>query len=102
MHTLRYAVLLHADTIWILVVVTAVSSKVKSHSRTRNALLHRNWAVLVSQKKCLEVDKFFSQLSDSLRQSIILSTEKLDLGLQVCEPLLLALPTLESSNPVSR
>lgn len=57
------------------------------------------WAILVSEKKCLEVDNFLAKLSDGSRESIVLGTEELDLGLKVGKPLLLTLSALEGSDP---
>lgn len=73
---------------------------------TRHAVHHegtqtlglRDWAIFVCQQESLEVDDFLTELSHSSGKSIILSSEKLDLGLEVGQPLLLALATLESSD----
>ena len=53
----------------------------------------------MSEKQCLEVDNLFAQLCDSGGKSVVLCTKELDLGLEVGQPLLLALSTLESSDP---
>jgi hypothetical protein len=49
----------------------------------------------VSEEQSLEVDDLLTELSDSGRESIVLCTEEFDLGLEVSQPLLLALSALE-------
>lgn len=53
----------------------------------------------MSKEKCLEIDNLLAKLGDSSREGVILRTKKLNLGLEVGEPLLLTLSTLEGSNP---
>jgi hypothetical protein len=65
------------------------------HTCTADSLGCRNRAVTVSEKKRLQVDDFLTELCHSLGQGVILGAEELDFGLQVGEPLLLALSTLE-------
>jgi hypothetical protein len=53
----------------------------------------------VGEEQGLEVDDFLAELSDSGRESIVLCTKELDLGLEVSQPLLLALSALECGDP---
>lgn len=56
----------------------------------------------MSQKQRLEVDNLLTKLGDGGGKCIILRREDFDLGLEVREPLLLALSALESRNTVKR
>lgn len=47
------------------------------------------------KKKSLEVDNFFSELRDSRRERVVLRAKQLHFGLEVGQPLLLALATLK-------
>lgn len=89
-----------SDAIWVLVV--NVTSKEVVHGSAVQTLGLRHWAILVSKEKCLEIDNLLAKLGDSSREGVILCAKKLNLGLKVGEPLLLALSTLEGSNPGSR
>jgi hypothetical protein len=89
---------LYGHSIRIGMLMTAISTQVHRHGWTSDALLDRDWTVLVCKHNRLEIYQLFSQLCDSLRQSIIFSAEKLDLGLEIGKPLLLALPAFEGSH----
>jgi hypothetical protein len=53
----------------------------------------------VGKKQRLEVDHLLAQLRHLCAQGIVLAAEDLHLGLQIGEPLLLALTTFERSDP---
>jgi hypothetical protein len=55
----------------------------------------------VREQECLESDDLFAQLRDGRSKRVVLSTEDLDLLLQVLEPLLLALAAFQCSNSAS-
>lgn len=61
-------------------------------------LLLGNGTILMSKQKSFEIDHLFSQLCNLLRQSVILAAKHLDLGLEISQPLLLALSTFEGSH----
>lgn len=69
------------------------------HGGAVKTLSLRDRAVLVCQKESLEINNFLSELGDSSRQSVVLCAEEFDLGLQISQPLLLALSTLERRDP---
>jgi hypothetical protein len=97
---------LHVDTIrlqlcnaiWVLVVEVATKKVV--HGSSMESLSLRYGAVLVCEQKCLEIHDFLAQLCDRSRQCVVLRAEQLDLGLEIGQPLLLALATLEGSDPI--
>lgn len=88
------------DAIWVL--MAHVAAKEVVHGVAVKALSLRDGAVLVSEQQRLEVYYLLTELSDGSRESIILCTEQLNLGLQVGKPLLLPLTTLEGSDTVIR
>lgn len=55
----------------------------------------------MSKQKGLEVHNFLSKLSDRSSQCVILSGKEFDFRLEVGQPLLLALATLESGDTKS-
>ena len=65
---------------------------------THLLLLMGNWAILVGQKHGLEGNDFLAELADLSGKLVILGGVHLDLGLQVLEPLLLALTALEGGD----
>jgi hypothetical protein len=83
----------------VRVLVLGLSTEERIHVHAAKTLSMRHGAVLVCKKQCLEVDDLLSQLGDSRRQRVVLCTEELDFGLQIREPLLLALATLERGDP---
>lgn len=68
------------------------------HVASLEALLLGDGAILVCEQEGLEVDDFFAKLGDLRSQGIVLTTEHFHLGLQVRQPLLLALTTFQSRN----
>lgn len=68
------------------------------HNQRTKTLSLRHRTIFVSKQKGLEIHNFFPQLSDSSRQSIIFGCEELNLGLEICKPLLLTLTTFEGSD----
>jgi hypothetical protein len=71
------------------------------HCHTADALCLRDRAVFVSQEQSLETYYLLTQLSDGSRQCVVLGTKDLDFLLEIGQPLLLALATLEGSDSVS-
>lgn len=65
------------------------------HHQRAKTLGLRDRAVLVSQQKGFQVDNFLSELSDGSGQSIVFRGKELNLGLEVGQPLLLALTALQ-------
>lgn len=63
------------------------------------ALRHRT--ILVLQHDLLHGHNLFSKLGDLRGQVVVLAAEDFDLGLQICQPLLLTLPTLQRGDPMS-
>ena len=55
----------------------------------------------MSKQKGLEVNDFLAKLGDRSSQCVILSGKEFDLRLEVGQPLLLALATLESGDTKS-
>ena len=86
------------NAIWVLMVDVTPQEVV--HGGAVEALRLRYGAVLVGQKQRLEVDNLFAKLSDGGTEGIVLRAEELNLCLEVGEPLLLTLTTLECSNPI--
>jgi hypothetical protein len=70
-----------------------------SQANCSEALLLRDRTILVSQQQGLEIDNLIAQLSHLLVETVILGSIYLNLLLQIGKPLLLSLPTLQSSNP---
>jgi hypothetical protein len=70
------------------------------HEGPMESLLLGDWAVLVSEQQRLQVDDFLPQLSNLRCEGIVLAAEHLHLCLQIGQPLLLALTTLERGNTV--
>lgn len=68
------------------------------HGHTADTLRLGHRTILVSEQECFKPDNLLTQLRDGGSERIILSAENLDLLLEICEPLLLALATLERSN----
>lgn len=73
-----------------------------SHIGTWHTLLLCHRTVFVCQEKCFQVHNLFSQSSDLLGKLIILSLIEVDLVLEISQPLLLPLATLQSSNTINR
>lgn len=69
------------------------------HECSVKTLLLSHRTILVGQKKRLEIYHLFPQLGDLRCQGVVFAAEQLDLGLEVCKPLLLALSTFQSRNP---
>ncbi len=63
-----------------------------------NSLGLGDWAVLVCEQHSFESDDLIAKDLDLAGKIIVLLGEHLDLGLEVGEPLLLALTALESGN----
>jgi hypothetical protein len=61
--------------------VVHIATKEVVHGSTMETLSLRHRAVLVCKEQCLQINNLFAQLCDCRRQSVILSTEQLDLGL---------------------
>lgn len=55
----------------------------------------------MGEQKCLEIDNFFAKLGHGGGQRVIFRSEQLNLGLQVGQPLLLPLTTLEGGDTAS-
>jgi len=58
----------------------------------------RYWAIFVLQEYRLEANDLFPELSHLSGQGIIFTSEDLNFSLQVCEPLLFTLSTLQCGN----
>lgn len=69
------------------------------HHQRAKPLSLGDGTIFVSQEECFQVDNFLTQLSHRGGESIILSGEKLNLGLEIGQPLLFPLTTFQSSNP---
>lgn len=77
--------------------LTGVASNLL-HGHTADTLRLRHRTILVSEQECFKPDNLLTQLRDGGSKSIILRAENLDLLLEIREPLLLALATLERSD----
>lgn len=73
--------------------VGVISGRHTIHHEGAESLGLGNGAVLVGEQKGLEVHNLLTELSHRSGQRIILGGEKLNLRLQVGQPLLLALTT---------
>lgn len=80
--------------------LTAIAFDKLLHAHTTKALLLRYGAILMGDEDGLEVDNLFSETRNLLAELIILLAEKFNFRLQICKPLLLALSTFQSSNPI--
>jgi len=90
---------MHTHPIWMSMLI-GISEKVgKSH--TIQSLLLSDGAILMGKEESLEIHDFFSEGAQLTVESFIFSGVVFDLGLKTGEPLLLALTTFESGNPVS-
>jgi hypothetical protein len=57
-------------------------------------------AIFVSQQKGLQVDNLLAELGHRSGQCIVLCCEELNLGLEVSQPLLLPLATLQGRDTI--
>ena len=69
------------------------------HEGAVEALLLSYWAVFVGKEERLQVDDFLAKLRDLAQQMVILRAVGLYLLLEISQPLLLTLATLECSDP---
>lgn len=76
-----------------------VVSKERIHSCTVQPLGLGDRAILVCEEQSLEIDNFFTELRDRGGEGIVLCAKKLDLRLQVGQPLLFSLTAFERSDP---
>ena len=99
-HSLRRdttLLLLHSHAVRVCVWVIFIRHA--THNHATHTLGLRNRTILVSHKQRLQVDNFFSKLRDGSGKRVVLSAVNLHLGLQIRQPLLLALSAFQSSNP---
>ena len=83
----------------IRILMAGITAQEVVHGGTMQTLSLGDRTVLVGKEQGLEVDNLLTELSDSCRQSVVLCTEELNLGLQIGKPLLLALSALECGDP---
>lgn len=93
---------LHAHALGHAVAVGVKSRLHAVHHQGAKSLGLGDRAILVSQQESLEVHNLLSELGHGGSQRIILGGEKLDLGLEIGQPLLLPLTTLQSRDTVMR
>ena len=89
---------LHRHAIRIRVGIELIRNAVHHHAADTLCLGHG--AVLMSQEQGLQVDNLLTQLRYLTAQCVVLAAENLHLGLQVGEPLLLALPAFQCRHPL--
>ena len=87
-----------SHTIWIHLAIVIIHYLLMHHCL--NALLLSNWTVFVSKKKSFKVNDLISQLRYLGAKVVVLATIHFHFCLQICEPLLFALSTLECGNPI--
>lgn len=71
------------------------------HVGTTKTLSCRDRTISVGDQQRFEINDLFSKLSYRLGEGIIFGAKEFNLGLEVSQPLLLALTTLEGSNSVN-
>jgi hypothetical protein len=76
------------------------SSRHAVHHQRAQTLSLRDGAVFVSQQERLQVHDLLTKLGHRRGKCIVLRREELDLGLEIGEPLLLPLTTLQSSDTI--
>lgn len=74
-------------------------AKERVHCGSVYTLSSRYFAILVGEENGLEINNLFAELGDGCLEVVVLGAVELNLALQIGQPLLLALPAFECSDP---